>query len=249
MSFEDNGQSFESITALMNAKARDDNQGRYDRALSGLETGDGNSYHALKEVAQSNSPARKGKEDKRSSVRNILFRDLLERQLTELQNLIDQSEQEFAAQNGDAWREKLALAILDPDLIPPREHGESMADYRERLEQSLMDELLNEDGTIKAKYKNHPEYGEYAQWAQWKYDEQQAQALKTALNDPSVSNAERTTMMAHYTQSASHERIKQALDNIDKANPEHSVLNAAKDQLEDMTLSGAAHTTEGAFIP
>ncbi len=101
-----------------------------------------------------------------------------------LEQEIEALEEQFRKRDGDEWREKLALKILDADDIPPRRAGESMEAYRERLEPILMDEMLNEDGSIKAEYKNHPELGDYALWAQKQYHLNAARGYVRELEDP-----------------------------------------------------------------
>ena len=61
--------------------------------------------------------------------------------------------------------------------------GESMEDYRERLEPVLMAELLDENGEIKDKYKNDPEMSEWAEWAKAQYDKNDAVAKKEIIAD------------------------------------------------------------------
>lgn len=92
----------------------------------------------------------------------------------------------FEKRDGDAWREKLALKILDADAIPQQEAGESIQAYRKRLERHLIDEMLNPDGTIKDKYKNDP-YGDYAEWAQQQLNLNSAKAAIAELDDDSTS--------------------------------------------------------------
>lgn len=65
-------------------------------------------------------------------------------------------EEQFQKTDGDAQREKLALKILDEDEIPQRREGESMEACRERLEVRLIDEVLNEDGSIKDAHLQNP---------------------------------------------------------------------------------------------
>lgn len=91
----------------------------------------------------------------------------------------------FEKRDGDAWREKLALKILDADAIPQQATGESITAYRKRLEQHLIDEMLNPDGTIKDKYKNKNDskYGDYAEWAQTQFHLNSAKAAVAELED------------------------------------------------------------------
>ena len=115
-------------------------------------------------------------------------------QIAALGRDVDDAEKGFAERYGEAWREDLALKIVDKDLIPQRMDGESLEDYRERVEDVLMDELLDENGNIKPEYKDHPEYGEFAEWARDRWLHQQgiaaADKLEAVLNDPTSTPTE-----------------------------------------------------------
>jgi len=93
----------------------------------------------------------------------------------------------FEKRDGDAWREKLALKILDADAIPQQQAGENITAYRKRLEQHLINEMLNADGTIKNKYKDHPKYGDYAEWAQKQFHLNSAKSIVAELDDNNTS--------------------------------------------------------------
>ncbi len=93
----------------------------------------------------------------------------------------------FEKRDGDAWREKLALRILEADDIPQQEADEKIEAYRKRLEHHLINEMLNADGTIKNKYKNDPKLGDYAEWAQKQFHLNSAKAAVTELDNDSTS--------------------------------------------------------------
>lgn len=115
-----------------------------------------------------------------------MMTDIIEQTRTSMARMvadIEQMEADFSSRDGEEWREKLALNILGEDEIPQRLPGESMDDYRERLEQHLIDEMLNPDGTIKAEYKDHPQYGDYAEWAQKQNNLNKAKALMAEYED------------------------------------------------------------------
>ena len=83
--------------------------------------------------------------------------------IEQLQKDMEGMEALFRERDGDAWREKLALNILDADDIPQRHEDESIEDYRERLEPLLIIKMLNPDGSIKTQYLNDPDLSDYAQ--------------------------------------------------------------------------------------
>ena len=104
-------------------------------------------------------------------------------------------EELFEKRDGDAWREKLALNILGADDIPQQESGENINDYRKRLEQHLINEMLNPDGTIKGKYKNDSQYSDYAEWAQKQFHLNNAKAIAAELDDHSTSSQRREQLL------------------------------------------------------
>lgn len=90
------------------------------------------------------------------------------RRLSEqLARQIAQMEAAFEAEMGDAWREQIANKVMDPDDIPQRREGESMTDYRERLETVLIATMIDPaTGEIRPGYTNDSETKRYAEWAQ-----------------------------------------------------------------------------------
>jgi hypothetical protein len=130
--------------------------------------------------------SRHAEERKFKERRTVQFVELLE----QIRASIKQMEMDvkaliasFEKRDGDAWREKLALDILGADDIPQQRSGENINAYRKRLEQHLINEMLNPDSTIKDKYKNDPKYGDYAEWAQKQFHLNSARAIVAELDD------------------------------------------------------------------
>ena len=136
-------------------------------------------------------------------VMHIALMDGINRQISDLGAAMEQTEESYAETFGEDWREQFALEILDPDDIPQRQSGESMDDYRERLEVALMKEMLNEDGSIKEEYKDDPRASE---WAQVKFDRERLQKLEQDLSNPSLSDEERQRLIEEYNQSGTAAR-------------------------------------------
>jgi len=101
-----------------------------------------------------------------------------------LQKDIEDLETRFRERDGDEWREKLALKILDPDEIPQQRDGESIEDYRKRLEPILINKMLNPDGSIKKQYLDDLELRDYAEWAQKKFHLNIARRYLIELENP-----------------------------------------------------------------
>lgn len=142
-------------------------------------------------VASKNSSRQTEEERKTRERRTAQFVELVGQMRASIERMeadIKQLTASFEKRDGDAWREKLALKILDADAIPQQEAGESIQAYRKRLEQHLINEMLNPDGgTIKDKYKNDPKYGDYAEWAQKQFHLNSAKTAVAVLDDDSTS--------------------------------------------------------------
>lgn len=105
----------------------------------------------------------------------------------------EQHETYFRNKFGDAWAETLANKILDPDEFPEMQPGESIDDYRERVEQALIDEMIDPDtGQIKDEFRDHPDpdVARAAQWAQSRFKESEARGYARTLRDPNASPEE-----------------------------------------------------------
>ncbi len=138
----------------------------------------------------SRSQSRQAEEHKTRERRTAQFVELvgqmrasIERMEADVKRLVAS----FEKRDGDAWREKLALDILGADDIPQQETDESITAYRKRLEQHLINEMLNPNGAIKDKYKNDPKYGDYAEWAQKQFHLNSAKAAVAELDGDGIS--------------------------------------------------------------
>jgi len=117
------------------------------------------------------------------------------RRLSEmLSEQIAAMETTFQAEYGDAWREVIANKVMNPDAIPQRRKGESMADYRERLEVTLIATMIDPmTGKAKPEFANSddPATRRYAQWAEAQHQKNDVDAYLEKRSDPSLSDAER----------------------------------------------------------
>ena len=219
--------------------------------LLGLQGGSVESVQRRgKALAKHSDEVRKRESEKaKSSGDDIVFLDLLDNQIRWLDGQIGDREREFAAEFGEEWREVLALKILDEDAIPERREGESMAEYRERLEQALIDEMLDENGNIKPEYKDHPEYGRYAEWAQWKYDRREAKTLKAEVSEPGLSDAEKLEKIDNYKETASYGRILEARPEFEEGSAERQALKEGADRKADEEITKvSAASGDDAFL-
>jgi hypothetical protein len=94
---------------------------------------------------------------------------------------------------GDSWREDTALKVMGPDDIPERKPGESIQEWRERVEQALVREMIDPvTGKLKEQYKNHPDQAvrEIGEWAERMHaqskNHEKANELRVTFEDPNI---------------------------------------------------------------
>lgn len=161
-------------------------QDLFQRQISGVTelTGEQANTASAAHTAQRDAEEKdKRKRDSDALEMQIILNSMRER-MAVLDGQIADFEAGFEAKYGDAWREIMANEILDPDEIPERQPGESMEDYRERLEDDLIKEMLDENGQIKDKYKNDPEKRQWAEWAKAQHERREIGRDYDVLNDP-----------------------------------------------------------------
>lgn len=135
------------------------------------------------------------------------------RQLSErLGHEIAAMEAAFEAEMGDAWREQIANKVMKADEIPQRRDGESMKDYRERLETALIATIIDDDGSIRPEYANSddPDVRRYADWAQAQHQKREVDAYLERRNDPSLSEGQRTLEDGAFIRSSSAGQMLEA---------------------------------------
>jgi len=165
-----------------------------------LERGNGVSLESKKKSAL--------KEEERKERNQFLTTEILNDYLRKLEVEIHTMEAEFRKRDGEEWREKLALRILGENDIPQIQDGESIKDYRERLEPILIAELLNANGSIKSEYENHPELSAYAEWAQKKHHLNRAKVYGRELEDINTTPERREEIYGELEQGAdAQERV------------------------------------------
>lgn len=142
----------------------------------------------------------------------------------------------FEKRDGDAWREKLALRILEADAIPQQEGGEKIEAYRNRLERHLINEMLNADGTIKDKYKNDPKYGDYAEWAQKQFHLNSAKAAVAELDDDCTSLKRKEQILEEMKQRGDFQEMV-FTNRISKSVDTQDSVSDARDSQRDELLS------------
>ncbi|MEZ5813843.1 MAG: hypothetical protein R3E13_03860 [Alphaproteobacteria bacterium] len=152
-------------------------------------------------------------------------------------------EDSFQKRDGDAWREKLALKILGEDDIPQQETGEDIKTYRKRLEQHLINEMLNPDGTIKDKYKDDPKYGDYAEWAQKQFHLNNAKAAVAELEDDNTSPQRREKILDAMKDRGYIEEMTYADRLTQKKNSQESIRDDVDGQYDEAVLQARSSDT------
>ncbi|CAA0121080.1 Uncharacterised protein [Halioglobus japonicus] len=189
-------------------------------------------------AANPHSKIVKKQQDKDNATSRMLeILDSIQAGIERLTKDIERLEAGFRERHGEEWREKLALKILGEDDIPQRLEGESMDDYRERLEALLIVEMLNDDGSIKEEYRDDPELRDYAQWAQKQYHLKSARAAVSELEDPDTTPQRREEIWDEFRQRSSVEELTFA---DREAKPESDIQGEIKDAADknrDATLT------------
>lgn len=155
-------------------------------------------------------------------------------------------EGKFEAEMGDAWREQIANEIMDPDEIPQRREGESMDDYRERLEEALVAKMIDPaTGEVRSEYAD----SRYAQWAKAKHHKREADAYIERRSDPTLSEEDRNEMDKEFASSSTYNEIRQADDGLIASGENAVTLASATDELreEEAAMTSTAAAEAAAF--
>ncbi len=200
------------------------------------------------QLSGSQQTARDGKysetQKQRRAERTRMTLDILAQAERLSQRLADQIadlEQNFAAQYGDAWREEIANRIMEPDTIPQRRAGESIEEYRERLEPALIATMIDPaTGRARSKYINDPETRRYAEWAEAQYQKREVDAYIERRNDPALSDAEREALDREFADSRTGSEAMIAEDHVDASGQDTQYLREAIDQERDQQASTAS---------
>lgn len=179
---------------------------------------------------------------------HLALLDKLNAQIDLLNDRISQHEAGFAARYGEDWREQFAERILDPDDIPQRRDGETMAEYRERLEDALIDKMLGENGEIKPEYASDPEMAEWALWAKHRYDKTQAERDRDYIEDPSIDDAERARRRDEVVNSASFKERDKLWQESSDATTRADIEAAIDAEKDSSVLSANVSAADNAFL-
>ena len=201
---------------------------------------------------------------KKGSVSDIVWLDLvgqLQAQIDAADERIQGHRDYFENKYGEDWAEKLALDILDEDSFPERRDGESITDYRRRIEDELFDEMFGPDGKLKPKYQDHPDAERFKQWARdreikagagAKLDniEREKQAQIEAKGGP-LSQEEEAAIVKKEMGTATPEEALEALRLTieDRDSTTYQAISDSRDELKDdvLTSVGPVASSEDGF--
>ena len=197
-------------------------------------------------TAKGNRLEQDERQSRKIHLQNTDFIQLIEQiriGIESLQREIEELEYRFQAKDGDAWREKLALKILSPDEIPQQKPGESIENYRTRLEAMLIAKMLDENGKIKARYLDDPALLIYAQWAQKKFNLNLAKDNVAKLEDPATSPEQQQEILHDMNQRGDMEELTFASREATTDVASTQVKNTA-DEIEDHDLDTASRAED-----
>lgn len=232
-----------------------DAQQLFERQISGATELTGEQANTASAAHTAQNDAEEKKRRKQNS--DALETQVLLNSIRTAQDIADaaaaraaEAEAGFEEEFGDAWREEIALRVLDPDENPVIREGESIEEYRERVEETLIDEMIDQEtGEIKNEYKNDPEKLRYAQWAQDKFIERRAEAVIEQANEPDAKPEEIEIGLETLETLASKRQAAQAATNMNS--PAKSQVDATlrtdTDDLREDAVSVADNSSDNGF--
>lgn len=166
-------------------------------AAAAAERGEGSSFilPGTKQGDASNprSEAEKRKKREENNQTQMTLAEQARILSEQLARHIAELESAFETKYGDAWREHIANKVMEPDEIPERREGESMQDYRERLEAVLIATMIDPaTGKIKPEYANSddPDVLHYAEWAQAQHRQRQIENASESELEQIISESQ-----------------------------------------------------------
>lgn len=169
----------------------------------------------------------------RQSASNFLFLDLMDqasRYAAQLAADVARIEAGYEAQYGDAWVETIALEVLGPDEIPEREDGESITDYRERVRETLLDQMIDPNsGDVRPEYADSP----HANWAERAWKHEKVDAQMDIATDESRPQAEREAAVQEVIETGRHDDAAYAITSFEAGDREYAMLDEALDEIRD----------------
>ncbi len=193
----------------------------------------------------------KGKEAERAkrSFDTVLYLDLLDNHIADLERRMGKLETQLIDRFGEDWSQQVALEVLDPDDMPQRRDGESMTDYKERVERAFVEEMLDDNGNVKAEYKDHSRYGQAAQWAKYRHDSESATSLRKKLSDPDLTVTEAEAIVESTPSAPTIDQLEKAKDGLaSDSGGRQALFNEVDNQFDVEVGSKPVHGEDSAFL-
>jgi len=185
-------------------------QFRENAILLGIASGSVESVYRTTSAGKYAEIVKKAQEEEKARREQMTWLDLLDQLNDQIDWLKEQAAnkvREIEVKYGEDWREQAAHIVFDdPDDIPERADGESMAAYRERLERELIDELYDENGQLKDKFRDHPDplIRELVELAGYHRELAAAELDRDYVNESGISQEERTKRAQDVTEKATY---------------------------------------------
>lgn len=204
-----------------------------DREGSAVILGSGGAARMATEMAL------KQAKDQESARDTQVLLAILNDRIAQLDTEIAQYESIFEARFGDAWREEIAVRVLDDDEMPVRHDDEKMSGYRQRVEDAVVEKMIDpETGKMRPEYANHPEFKEYGEWAEREFEQRNAKAL---ANEIETASPERVAEINHEVRENDSfnqlEQIDQELAGLDPNNEGVGAIKQASVETKEELFS------------
>lgn len=212
---------------------------RDNETLMGIAGGSVESTNKERLFARNNDAIRQ-REAEKSKMRSddIIFLQLLEQQIAAWEQEAQDMEDRFASLYGENWREDLASEILDE--IPQPLPGESLEDYRDRLENILVENMIDPaTGQLKPEYRDHPDprIREYGLWAETKNNIRQAKQKAEVLRDPNSTPEQKQPIYDEFKKPGNAEQATATADELEGNKKEQTEVQTAQDVGHDIKHS------------
>ena len=222
---------------LPNAFNLNSNLGQKE-ALLGLDSGSADSLQSRGiALSKHQEDTRKRAERSRKSNNDIVLLDMLEKARAEAAQVareVAEIEAEYQAKYGDAWREHISMEIFGPDEVPERKEGESITEYRERLDREMVAQMIDPaTGKVKEEYADSP----HKRWAERRYRQLGVDANLEIAEDETRPQEEREQALKSIIDSGDEQRMGYAIAQVRQDSNAYAKLDDGLDDAMQETMS------------
>jgi len=166
----------------------------------------------------------------------VMLLTMLDDHLAKLQRRIGEIEGYFEAKYGDAWAEKLAMEMLDPDEMPQKRDGESQTEYLDRVKEVWIAKVTDENGDIKPEYANHPDREKIEELAKTRIEEARTSSQIEIERDPTIPKAEKEASRDQFLAASNIESRAEYQDQFEVGSVQAEAAKEAIDDTNDQTM-------------